>query len=247
MARALRDQVIDYYERTGARLDTPAGRRTLDTNSSLAADRGRLLLRVLAEAGAGPVAGRRVLDLGAGFGALSVYFAHLGAEVVAVDPHEDRMGVGIAVARRYGLAVNSVPAHGQVLPLPDGAFHVAVINNSLCYVVDRASRRAALAELARVLLPGAWVVVRDPNRLAILDPFTGAPLLAMLPPRLSQWAARGLRRHRSNVRLRTPPGLVHELRRAGFTQVRWRSVAGRRVSSSSRLAPYHHVVARRAL
>jgi hypothetical protein len=57
LAAALRDQVIEYYEQTGARLDTPSGRRTLDTNSSLAADRGRILLRLLAESGCGPVAG----------------------------------------------------------------------------------------------------------------------------------------------------------------------------------------------
>jgi 2-polyprenyl-3-methyl-5-hydroxy-6-metoxy-1,4-benzoquinol methylase len=140
MARALRDQVIDHYERTGVRLDTPAGRRTLDTNSTLAADRGRLLLRLLAESGGGTVAGKRVLDLGAGFGALSVYMAHLGAEVVAVDPQADRIQVGVAVARRHGLPVNAIAAKASRLPLPDAAFHVAVVNNAMCYVVDCCSQ-----------------------------------------------------------------------------------------------------------
>ena len=53
LAHDLRDHIIEHYERSGKPLDTPAGRRTLDTNSVLAADRGRLLLRLLAEAGAG--------------------------------------------------------------------------------------------------------------------------------------------------------------------------------------------------
>jgi SAM-dependent methyltransferase len=244
MVGGLRDHIIEHCERTGARLDTRAGLRTLDTNSTLAAERGRLLLRVLAEAGCGPVAGRRVLDLGAGFGALSLYFAHLGAEVVAVDPREDRMRVGVAVARRYGLPVSAITAHADVLPLPDAAFHIAVVNNSLCYLVDRRVRRAALAELLRVLMPGGWIVLRNPNRITPLDPFTGIPLLALLPPALSRRVATGLRRHRSDVRLTSPYGAVLELRRAGFAQARWRAAPGRH--AGSRLGPYHHVVARAA-
>jgi ubiquinone/menaquinone biosynthesis C-methylase UbiE len=243
MAVALRDEVISHYELIGTRLDTAAGRRTLDTNSTLAADRGRLLLRILAEAGCGPVAGRRVLDLGAGFGALSVYFAHLGAEVVAVDPNEARLRLGISVARRYGLAVAAVSAHAHALPLPDAAFHIAVVNNSWCYIVDRHLRRTALAELHRVLMPGGWLVMRDPNRSTPLDPFTGLPLLAWLPPVLSRRAARALGRHRSDVRLTSPRGAVRQLRRAGFSEVHWRPAPGRR--AGSRLARYHHVVARR--
>src|SRR5579864_571597 len=135
LAAALRDEVIEHYERIGVRLDTPAGRRTLDTNSILAADRGRLLLRVLAESGAGPITGHRLLDLGAGFGALSVYFAHLGAEVVAVDPHGERLQIGLGVARRFGLPMSSITADAERLPLKDSEFDFAIVNNSLCYIV----------------------------------------------------------------------------------------------------------------
>jgi SAM-dependent methyltransferase len=243
LAMALRDHVIEHYERAGLRLDTPAGRRTLDTNSSLAAARGRVLLRLLAEAGGGPIRGRRVLDLGAGFGALSVYFGHLGAEVVAVDPNEERLGIGVAVARRYGLALSSMAAHAEALPLPDATFHLVVANNSLCYIVDRDTRRAAMAELLRVLAPGGWLVMRNPNRLAPLDPFTQLPLLALLPPSFGRELTHRLGRHRSEVRLMTPQGAVRELRRAGFAQTSWRAAPGRRVGAM--VASYHHVVARR--
>jgi ubiquinone/menaquinone biosynthesis C-methylase UbiE len=243
IAAALRDEVIDHYERIGRRLDTPSGRRTLDTNSSLAADRGRTLLRLLAEAGAGPITGRRVLDLGAGFGALSVYLAHLGGEVTAVDPNEARLQVGVRVARRFGLPLNAVVAHAEELPLPDAAVHFVVVNNSLCYIVERRARRAALAELHRVLLPNGWVVVRDPNRLAPLDPFTRLPLVAQLSPGLSSGVMRTLERHRSHVRLTSPYGAAFEFRRAGFEQARWRRTRRRRVAAP--FARYHHVVARR--
>ena len=244
IATALRDAVIEHYESIDTPLDTPSGLRTLDTNSTLAADRARILLRVVAELGAPPVAGRRVLDLGAGFGALALYFAHLGAEVVAVDPQPERLGVGLAVARQFGLALSVIEAHADALPLPDAGFHFAVVNNALCYVVDRGRRRAALGELLRVMLPGGWLVMRNPNRLTPLDPFTGLPLVALLSPRAGRVALRALHRHRSNVRLTTPLGATMELRRAGFADVRWRGVPGRH--GHSRLAPYHHVSARRA-
>jgi SAM-dependent methyltransferase len=244
IAAGLRDEVIEHYERQGARLDTQAGRRTLDTNSTLAADRGRLLLRMLAEAGAGPIFGQRVLDLGAGFGALSLYFAHLGAEVVALDPHSERLDVGATVARRHGLAASAIAASATELPLPDSVFHFAVANNALCYVVDRDARRTALAELLRVLMPGGWFVMRNPNRITPIDPFTGLAGLALLPTSASTAVARRLGRERSDVRLTSPHGAVRELRRAGFVEVQLRRAPGRGTTGSL-FARYHHVVARR--
>ncbi len=48
VAHDLRDGIIEHYERRSESLDSPAGLVTLDTNSILAARRGRLLLRLLA-------------------------------------------------------------------------------------------------------------------------------------------------------------------------------------------------------
>jgi SAM-dependent methyltransferase len=240
----LRDEVIEFYERRGQPLDTDAGRRTLATNSTLAADRGRLLLRLLADCGAGPVAGSRLLDLGAGFGALSLYFAHLGADVTAVDPNRERLGVTAKLARAHQLQVETVSASAASLPLADGAFEFVVANNSLCYLVDPELRRLALAEVRRVLAPGGWLVMRDPNRLTPRDPFTSLPLLTLLPPRLIRPVVRALGRERSDVRLRSPAGAILELRRAGFLAVRWRPPPGH--GTGSLLGPYLHLVARRS-
>jgi SAM-dependent methyltransferase len=243
LAHDLRDHIIEHYERLGTRLDTPAGLLTLDTNSVLAAGRARLLLRLLAEQGAGPVAGQRVLDLGAGFGALALYCAHLGAEVVAVDPNEQRMQVALAIAQRRGLRLSIVATHAQSLPFPDASFDLVMANNSLCYIVDERAHRAALDEIHRVLCPGGWVVMRNPNRLHLRDQFTGLPLLPLLPPSLAQRVTQSLDRHRSEVRLRSPGGTVRALRRAGFAQVRWRAQPGR--GPGDWFAGYQHVLARR--
>jgi ubiquinone/menaquinone biosynthesis C-methylase UbiE len=239
----LRDHIIEHYERRGEHLDTPAGLLTLDTNSILAADRGRLLLRLLAEGGAGSIEGRRVLDVGAGFGALALYYAHLGAEVVAVDPNEQRMRVAVTIAERHGLALRAVGSHAQSLPFPDESFDLAIANNSLCYIVDVREHRAALEEIKRILRPGGWLAMRNPNRLHPRDQFTGLPLLGLLPLALARHVTRAMDVHRSEVRLRSPGGTVRELRKAGFAYARWRAEPNRRLGA--RFAGYQHVTARR--
>jgi ubiquinone/menaquinone biosynthesis C-methylase UbiE len=244
LAHDLRDHIIDYYERTGRRLDTPAGQLTLDTNSVLAADRGRLLLRLLAEAGAGSIAGSRVLDVGAGFGALALYYASLGAEVLAVDPNLQRMQVALTIAQQRGLAVSALTAQAQSLPLPDESIDLAIANNSLYYIVDAHEHRLALSEIHRVLRPGGWLAMCNPNRLHPRDQLTGLPLLGLLPPTLAQRVAETLGRHRSPTRLHSPGGAVRALRRAGFAQAHWRPNPGHR--HGARFAGHHHVIARRA-
>ncbi len=242
VARDLRDGIIEHYEQLGERLDTAAGRLTLDTNSVLAARRGRLLLRLLVEEGMGSVEGLRVLDVGAGLGAVALYFAHLGAEVVAVDPNERRLRVALGIAQRRGLNLSIVAGRAQSLPFPDASFDLVVANNSLCYITDRSEHRAALAEMRRVLAPGGWTAMRNPNRLHHRDKFTGLPLLPLLPASLARRVTLALGRHRSEVQLLTPWGAVRQLRRAGFTHARWRPYSGQGLRD--RFAGYHHVVAR---
>ena len=124
-------------------------------------------------------------------------------------------------------------------------FDLVVVNNSLCYVLDRKARRAALDRLAGSLRPGGWLVMRNPNRMFPIDQFTGIPLLGMLPPDAAARAGRLLGRRRSDVRLMTSWGARHELTAAGFTDVR---VASPRHGLLDRLlvpfARYQHVVAR---
>jgi ubiquinone/menaquinone biosynthesis C-methylase UbiE len=241
----LRDHIIEHHERNGEPLDTPAGLLTLDTNSVLAADRGRLLLRLLANAGAGSIDGLRVLDVGAGFGALALYFAHLGAEVVAVDPNDQRMQVAVAIAQQRGLALSAVRASAQSLPFPEQSFDLAIANNSLCYIFEPSQRRAALSEILRILRAGGWLAMRNPNRLHPRDQYTTLPLLGWLPPPLTQRVTRALDLHRPEVRLRSPGRAVRELRRAGFTNVRWRPEPHQRFGA--RFASFQHVTARRRL
>jgi SAM-dependent methyltransferase len=174
---------------------------------------------------------------------MALYFAHLGAEVVAVDPNEQRTRVAAAIARRRGLPLSVATAHAQSLPFADGSFDIVVANNSLCYIVGEQAHAQALREIHRVLRPGGWVVMRNPNRLHPRDQFTRLPLLNLLPPMLAQRTAHALGRHRSQVHLRSPGATVRTLRRAGFAHARWRPQPGH--GARDRFAGYQHVLARR--
>jgi SAM-dependent methyltransferase len=136
----------------------------------------------------------------------------------------------------------------QALELPDQSHDLVVDNNSLCYVVPRDERRAALRETRRVLRPGGFLLVRNPNRWNPRDQFSRLPLVQLLPPRQATRAAELLGRKRSNVRLTSPIAAVREMRAAGFTAVEHvASPSSRRPMLMKPFARYQHLIAERAL
>jgi SAM-dependent methyltransferase len=247
IADSLRHQVLDFYNRRGEELSDAAGLNTLETNSGYVERRGEPLLQMLrANGGPESIAGLDLLDLGCGFGGLSAYFAALGATVTAIDPNEARFEVGRAVAAEHGLALEFKRGSMQELDLPDAGFDVAVANNSLCYVIDRDDRRAALTESLRVLRPGGFLIVRNPNRWNPMDQFTGLPLLQLLPPERAVATASRLGHDRSLVRLASPAEAVRELRAAGFEAVTRTSPPERgRPRLLEPFARYQHLIGRR--
>ncbi len=175
-----------------------------------------------------------------------MYLAYLGAEVTAVDINPARLTVGEQVARQFGLPVRWIQGTLQELPLPDRCFDLAVLNNSLCYVVPKPERLVSIVHVRRVLHPGGRLLMRNPNRTALLDPFTGLPGLNRLPPRAAQASSRAIRRHRSQVRLLSARAQRAELRRVGFEVLDVRAGRHRTVRSLDRwMASYQHVLARR--
>jgi SAM-dependent methyltransferase len=247
VADALRTAVLDYYTARGEALTGVSGLRTLETNSGLAAIRGNSLLALLAAYQPDlDLNGLRLVDLGCGFGSLAVYLAYLGAEVTAVDSNASRLAVGQRVALEFDLPVRWVEGSLEELPLPDRSFDLAVINNSLCYVVSRPDRLLSLVHTRRVLYPGGVMLMRNPSRTAPRDPFTGIPALNRLPPRLARAGARAVGRHRSQVRLLSARAQRSELRRVGFEVLDICAARGKTIKSVDRwVASYQHVLARR--
>jgi ubiquinone/menaquinone biosynthesis C-methylase UbiE len=117
------------------------------------------LMELLAEAG--DLAGRRVLDVGCGTGALARALAERGARVWGVDPSEEMLTVARSQVRR---GVGLKAGRAEALPFKDAWFERAVLR----LVVHLVDRCRALPELARVLAPGGRVVVAtfDPSHFA---------------------------------------------------------------------------------
>lgn len=246
VAVSLRREVLRVYYDEGKRLLDPAGLNTLATNSGLAESRAAVLEHALAQAGIESVDGLDVLDIGCGFGALALVFAARGANVVALDPNLDRFEqVGRRAAEAHGLGVRWVAGSMQSMDVGQAAFDVAVMNNSLCYLVPRPLRREALNRTLTALRPGGVVVIRNPNRIHPVDQFSGLPFVGMLGPRTARLIARLFRRkNRSHVRLLTQRAAKRELRRVGFAEVQ---VVRRPNLSRLReaVAGYQHLTARR--
>jgi ubiquinone/menaquinone biosynthesis C-methylase UbiE len=243
LADTLREEMRAFYERRGESLDTPAARATLDTNSTHVARRAAPLWAMLARRAGGTLEGAELVDLGAGFGSMAVWFAAAGARVTAVDVNAERFEVCVAVALRHGFALETVQSRMERLDLPDASYDAAVLSNSICYLVDRDARAAALAETLRVLRPGGALVIRDANRWYPIDQHTGLPFLQMLPADRAERVARLVGRTRSRVRLASPAAARQELRAAGFHGVEHERPAGLGRRAVAPFARYYHLTA----
>ncbi|MHB8470665.1 MAG: class I SAM-dependent methyltransferase [Gaiellaceae bacterium] len=101
---------------------------------------------------AGISSGSRVLDVGAGTGALTAELVRRGARVAAVDPSRRFVE---ALGRRFPeLEIRDAPA--EELPWPDETFDAALAQLVLTFMRDAP---AGLAEMRRVVRPGGTVAV----------------------------------------------------------------------------------------
>ena len=104
-----------------------------------------------------PLAGKRVLDVGCGTGALARSLAAWGARVTGVDPNAQALAVA-----REAVPEGTFRASGaEALPFADASFDGAVFLNSLHHVPKPVMHRA-LEEAARVVGPAGPIVVVEP-------------------------------------------------------------------------------------
>ncbi len=128
----------------------------------------------------GPVAGRRVLDLGCGYGETTAWLALQGAQVDAIDISPGMVEVTRRLARKQGVE-DRVRFHvgpGESLPFPDATF-AAVFGHDVLHHLDLDRARG---EILRVLRPGGVAVFAEPlghnpviNLFRNLSPETRTP------------------------------------------------------------------------
>jgi 2-polyprenyl-3-methyl-5-hydroxy-6-metoxy-1,4-benzoquinol methylase len=249
IAESLRHSVTDFYRERNQTLTGTAGHNTLESNSGFVERRGSPLLEIFyRRTGLSSVDGLEILDLGCGFGSLSVYFASHGASVTGIDSNRDRLSVGKTVAAEHDLPAEFREGEIQNLDLPSASFDVAVLNNCLCYLIPSDERLTALRESLRVLRPGGVLIMRNPNRWSLRDQFTGLPILQLLPPAQADRVSTLLGKKRSMVRLTSPRAAVKELRMAEFTNIEHvPSPSSRWPPRMKSIARYQHFIAERPL
>jgi ubiquinone/menaquinone biosynthesis C-methylase UbiE len=177
------------------------------------------------------IEGKKLLDLGAGMGGLSVaLMRELGPEglrLQALDYNPDYCSIALLRAERYALQLSIAVGAGEYLPYPSEAFDLVVCMDVLEHVADP---RAVLAEIERVLKPGGTALTTVPNRHAFRDPHYHLPFINWLPrvlaERIVKIAGRSKeggplqdRQELSELHTYTWGGFKHLAERAGF-QVR---------------------------
>jgi ubiquinone/menaquinone biosynthesis C-methylase UbiE len=143
---------------------------------------------------------RRILDVGCGTGYLLRELAGRcpqAVELVGVDPARGMLAAARTAAGDVRL--RWVEGTAEELPFPAGLFDLAVSTTSFDHWADQ---QAGLAECARVLAPGGWLV--------LTDLFSGwlAPTLV------------GGRRHKARTKRRASRLLAA----AGFRAAQWHDV-----------------------
>jgi ubiquinone/menaquinone biosynthesis C-methylase UbiE len=117
----------------------------------------------------GEIAGKRVLEVGAGAAQCSRWLVSQGALPVGIDLSASQLGYARTLDARTGIPVSVVQADAQQLPFADESFDIACsAYGAVPFVADSA---AVMREVARVLRPGGgWVfAVTHPIRWCFPD------------------------------------------------------------------------------
>jgi len=108
---------------------------------------------------ANPQPGERVLDVACGTGIVARRVAvcvESNGKIIGFDLNPNMLTVARAAAEREGLAIEWHEGRAEKLPFPDGSFDLALCQFALMFFDDR---RAALAEMHRVLTDGGRVLL----------------------------------------------------------------------------------------
>jgi 2-polyprenyl-3-methyl-5-hydroxy-6-metoxy-1,4-benzoquinol methylase len=107
----------------------------------------------------GPLAGKRLLDLGSGLGESAIYFALQGALVTATDISAEMCALCRRTAEAHGVSVETVVTPAEELAVEPGRYDIVYGANILHHVSDV---EAVLKSVRQALRPGGRCFFWDP-------------------------------------------------------------------------------------
>lgn len=107
----------------------------------------------------GPLIGKRVLDIGAGLGESSVYFALRGATVTTVDISPQMVATAVSLGKKFGVELEGIVACAENLDVPAATYDIVYAANTIHHVQDRAG---FFETASRALKPGGMFFSYDP-------------------------------------------------------------------------------------
>lgn len=105
------------------------------------------------------LAGKKLLDIGAGLGESSVYFALQGAHVTTTDISPLMVEKVLQLAAKYGVEIDGIVSTAESLNVPENHFDFVYIANTIHHVHDR---RQLFAQIRHALKPGGSFFSYDP-------------------------------------------------------------------------------------
>lgn len=107
----------------------------------------------------GNLRGKRLLDIGAGLGESSVYFALQGARVTTVDISARMVELAVKLGQKHGVELDGIVSVAENLNVPSAAYDIVYIANTIHHVQDR---DALFEQISRALKPGGMFFSCDP-------------------------------------------------------------------------------------
>jgi ubiquinone/menaquinone biosynthesis C-methylase UbiE len=107
----------------------------------------------------GDLRGKKLLDIGAGLGESSVYFALQGADVTTVDISPQMVETALKLGKQFGVKLQGLVSGGEALNLPEAAYDIIYIANTIHHVQNRA---LLFVQMNRALKPGGRFFSYDP-------------------------------------------------------------------------------------
>lgn len=107
----------------------------------------------------GDLKGKRLLDVGAGLGESSVYFALKGAQVTAVDLSPGMVKCAVELGKLHGVEIEGVVQSGESLDVPANSYDIVYVANTIHHVTDK---KQLFQQIQKALKPGGRFFSFDP-------------------------------------------------------------------------------------